>query len=825
MPFRAAVGLALVGLAVAPASGIEIAPTRVLVVGPMAAGGRTLLQGDPVQERIVAGAWRPPHEGETVEMDGGGQRTWRELEAGKDGLFQSRALAPGYACAAAQLAAPRVMLLEAAGHSMVYVNGTPHAGDPYEHGYVRLPVALTAGRNALLFSCGRGRLRVRLVDPPAPVLLDTGDLTLPDLIRGRTERLMGAVVVVNASTEPREGLVLAAGAPKSGLTRTRLPWMPPLSVRKVGFALRVSPPRGGGQALLALSLLDPRGRTLHAAQGALRVREPRQTWKRTFVSGIDGSVQYYAVNPACPPPGAPAGRPALVLSLHGASVEAIGNADAYAPKTWAHIVCPTNRRPYGFDWEDWGRADAMEVLEEARRTLRTDPARTYLTGHSMGGHGVWHIAATYPDRFAAIGPSAAWISFQSYAGGARLPHDDRSAAIFRRAGASSNTLALAPNYRWHGVYILHGGADDNVPVTEARAMAALLATNHHDWQYHEQPGAGHWWESSDEPGAECMDWPPMFDMFARHALPPDAAVRDVRFVTVNPGVSARCHWATVEEQQRPLQPSTIDLRRDPHRRRFTGTTTNVALLAIDAAGLPEPATVSFEIDGQELGPARTPAHGGVIRLRRAAGAWSIAGDPDPFRKGPRRSGPFKLAFDHRVLLVWGTVGSPEEAAWAEARARLDAETLWYRGNASVEAIPDTAFRPERERDRGVVLYGNADTNRAWSALLGQSPVQVRRGEVRVGGRVWKGSDLACLFLRPRPGSDVACVAAVAGSGPVGMRLTDRLPYLVPGVAVPDCLVVGPEILSRGDAGVRTVGLFGADWSVEGGEFAGAGQTR
>src|SRR5207249_1249684 len=82
-------------------------------------------------------------------------------------------------------------------------------------------------------------------------------------------------------------------------------------------------------------------------------------------------------------------------------VEAQGQADAYASKPWGHLVAPTNRRPFGFDWEDWGRLDALEVLDHAQQLLQTDPQRTYLTGHSMGGHGAWQVGATYPDRFAA----------------------------------------------------------------------------------------------------------------------------------------------------------------------------------------------------------------------------------------------------------------------------------------------------------------------------------------------------------------------------------------------------------------------------------------
>ena len=88
----------------------------------------------------------------------------------------------------------------------------------------------------------------------------------------------------------------------------------------------------------------------------------------------------------------------------------------------------------------------------------------------------------------------------------------------------------------------------------------------------------------------------------------------------------------------------------------------------------------------------------------------------------------------------------------------------------------------------------------------------------VGGRKEAGADLACLFLRPRPGSDRACVGVVGGTGLVGMRLTDRLPYFVSGVAYPDCIVLGPETLREGVAGVRVAGFFGLDWGVGSGEF-------
>src|SRR5205823_3481911 len=110
------------------------------------------------------------------------------------------------------------------------------------------------------------------------------------------------------------------------------------------------------------------------------------------------------------------------------------------------------------------------------------------------------------------------------------------------------------------------------------------------------------------------------------------------------------------------------------------------------------------------------------------------------------------------------------------------------------------------------------SNAVWKPLLAESPVQVGRGRIRVGDREEKGDDLACLFLRPRPGSERALVGVVAGSGVAGMRLTDRMPYFTSGVEYPDLFVAGPEVLSKELAGVRGTGFFGLDWGVATGEL-------
>jgi hypothetical protein len=138
-------------------------------------------------------------------------------------------------------------------------------------------------------------------------------------------------------------------------------------------------------------------------------------------------------------------------------------------------------------------------------------------------------------------------------------------------------------------------------------------------------------------------------------------------------------------------------------------------------------------------------------------------------------------------------------------------------------VPDTALldaaRKDEFRDRGVILFGHAESNAAWSLLVGESPVQVVRGKVLVEGREIAGDDLACLFVRPRPGSDSACIGVVGGTGMPGLKLTERLPYFVSGVAYPDFAVFSAKDLQQGGSGLKAAGYFGVDWTVKSGEFA------
>jgi hypothetical protein len=52
----------------------------------------------------------------------------------------------------------------------------------------------------------------------------------------------------------------------------------------------------------------------------------------------------------------------------------------------------------------WTGSYVMEVLNHVKKYLRVDNRRIYLTGLSLGGGGVWSVATSYPDTWAAILP-------------------------------------------------------------------------------------------------------------------------------------------------------------------------------------------------------------------------------------------------------------------------------------------------------------------------------------------------------------------------------------------------------------------------------------
>lgn len=782
-----------------------------LVIAPGRKAGRSPVWVDPVEHAWVTGTWKTPSEGDEVTRPDGKVATWTRADFDDKGNLNDPALRNGYALVTVESPTERVVMLEAAGHSTVRVNGQPRAGDPYNYGFVRLPILLQQGTNELLFRVGRGRLRVGFSEPPAQVFFLGADDTKPDLIDVHQSPGPVGVVVVNASPEWTTVSVrtqqVHVNAPEDFVARASFE-IAPLSVRKLPLELPQPVLVDGSEVQYEVTLEAQCPTVADARTISLRIKNETERQDRSFISTIDGSAQYYTVVP----PTEPIEHPALVLTLHGASVEARGQAAAYRPKDWAAIVAPTNRRPFGFDWEDWGRLDEMEVLGLATQDLKPDPSRIYLTGHSMGGHGTWNVGVLFPDRFAAIAPSAGWVSFWSYTGARNFDDDSSVESIMRRAVTPSDTLSMIENLKQDGVYILHGDADDNVPVAQARTMRAKLGEFHPDFAYHEQPGAGHWW------GNRCVDWGPIFSFFKWHTIP--ARATKFAFVTPDPGVSDRCYWVRVIQQVRSGVPSRVEASAGGEG--VTLKTENIKGIAIDLGVLTKgekptiagpsedaPATpVVVRIDGAVLEVPRTDASGTVHAARSDDGSWTLTAF-DPAQKNPARTGPFKNAYRNHMVFVVGN------DVWSLAKARFDAETFWYRGNGDVEIVRADGLTPDKIENRNVIAYGPAAFGTVQHLLdLRDIPVEIEPGGVRIGTQdIVVGEDLALLAVMPGATAETL-VAVVAGTGPAGERLCDQVPTFVSGIGYPDWTVLSSDMLSAGFGGVVGAGFFDEFWRYD-----------
>ena len=414
---------------------------------------------------------------------------------------------------------------------------------------------------------------------------------------------------------------------------------------RLRFELRGTAPSTGETAALELKLERKargngrsRGRRSTRRKVNLRVRQSGQTYTRTFRSSIDGSVQYYAVVPALP------ARPAAPADSFSPFTERESKASVRRSAIRASRVCTSSHRPIAVLMGLTGKTGAGSMRSRCSsllsRTFETDPQRTYLTGHSMGGHGTWHLGVTFPDRFAAIAPSAGWISMWSYAGARRATSASPIDELMARALGPSDTLALSRNLARLGVYILHGDADDNVPVGQARQMRQVLGEFHPDFAYHEQPGAGHWW------GNACVDWPPLIRIPRRiTGFPAPSEVRKIDFVTASPAVSSRAHWLSIESQLKALLPSKVHIELDPEHRSFEARPKtlhgwhSIWERALPDAKAAEPFVV--ELDGQTM----PPVSAGLDAIRRQsddlAGSHRrhVVGQPVATASVPKRPSP------------------------------------------------------------------------------------------------------------------------------------------------------------------------------------------
>ncbi|MGN6616810.1 MAG: alpha/beta hydrolase-fold protein [Ilyomonas sp.] len=804
--------------------------TKALMVSSNSRYGREAIYTDMLAWKMynndlstpkVNGAFGVNENGDTI--------VWKEINADSSGRFRTFSrrnfqstttnpfLRPGsvdrgadylYLTYKAAKEQPAVLYIE--GNSGVYFNGIPHMGDPYSSGYMFIPVLLKKGMNEMYV---RGANVVpKIILPQKPVFLTTADLTLPSIvINQQTGVLKGALTLVNTSSKAIENFQIRSSC-NGKESVSAIASIPAMTTRKVIFEFDASNVSATGKADVQLSLLN-QNKIIDTTTIQVDVVDASKQYSSTFISGIDSSLQYYAVTPQL---NGTKENAALFLSVHGAGVEAIGQARAYKSKDWGTLVAATNRRPRGFNWEDWGRLDALEVLEIAKQKFKPDPQHIYLTGHSMGGHGTWFLGATYPDKWAAIAPCSGYASLKDYGSAdGRIPDSSKQPVeqLLLRAGNQSDVPRLAYNYKPLGVYILHGDSDRVVPVRYARQMRTVLADFHPDFNYYEYPGGEHWF------GDQSVDWPHIFEYFKWHSILPDSDVNNIDFITSSPGISSTYRWATIVQQQHPLKYSRIILKRDRNLKTISGKTENILLLQLALREFEKNTDVSIQLDSLNTIHYTTTSGNDSIYLLKNNDAWSVTQKPDANEKNPNRYGTFKEAFNHNMIFVVGTNGSKEENETNLNKAIYDAESWYYRGNGAVDIITDEQYSPGKYKGRNVIIYGNADNNSAWNILLKDCPIQVAANKITVDSLQFNGDDLAAYFVWKQK-DPALLTGVVTATGAKGMKAAYANQYFAGGSGFPDFMIFSIDMLKDGSKAVKMAGFFDNQWKLSKEDFVG-----
>ncbi len=157
------------------------------------------------------------------------------------------------------------------------------------------------------------------------------------------------------------------------------------------------------------------------------------------------------------------------------------------PDRWPFVIVMP-QCPQSAHWTDPAMLElAMASLDRESAEFHGDPARTYLTGLSMGGYGAWELARLHPHRWAAIAIAASGV-FWSYE-----PERWQQASILPAEYARA--VGRTP------VWLFHGSLDTTVVPRQSELMYDAFKAAGGDIRLWIYQGLAHdcWTRAYDEP--------------------------------------------------------------------------------------------------------------------------------------------------------------------------------------------------------------------------------------------------------------------------------------------------------------------------------------
>ena len=667
------------------------------------------------------------------------------------------------------------------------LNGKVFQGEPYFGNFFKTAVKLRKGKNRILVKfAGKYRRKFRFqITPTSKKAVFLEDFTKPDLVPDlKQTEFPIAVPVLNIQEDWLRGAkIIVEQTPGKTLQEFDLDPIPPFGILKMPLLLKLEK---SPKEELNLKIRLVKDDVLDQTDFKLESKNLEQPHRVTFVSKIDHSVQYYSIR--YPKNYDPQKSYAAIFSLHGAGVEASLLASQYSSKDWAFVITPTNRRPYGFDWQDWGRLDFLEVYDLAVNALPIDQERVYLSGGSMGGQGTWHIGLHHPSLFAALAPQAGWSTLHVYQPFAMQPSRMFASPEIllsrERARHDANNLFFLENAEHLPVIITQGAKDKTVPPMHARLFQKHLEIRDYQVNYRELQDKAHWWDEprSEGGGSDAVDNNEIIEFLRKQKreIPNSFKIR-----LYDLSLNDRFYWIRVLSQEKSMSQTRIDAS------------------VKDGQVILETENVrSLEIDLESLKHDVDQIHWNGVKTLVSGNQKVVLGEhlESPLAQTIRKHGAFKSVFFSPFVLVIDD--DPETLDLA----RLISVGWWRRGNGYVRILRDSEVTREVIENFNLILLGSPSKNLLIKDLLPKTPAKLNAHGIELDGKNFKGK-LSLAMIYPNPLNPQKMVAFLTGNSKKMERLSLYALPLYSGSGIPHYMIFDLEVKQYGWGGVRAAGFF------------------
>ncbi len=539
-----------------------------------------------------------------------------------------------------------------------------------------------------------------------------------------------------------------------------------------------------------------------------------------FISSIDGSVQPYGLVIPVAPLDTTDKSFRLDVWLHGRGdtntevpflLDRLDKLGQYAPPG-VIVLHPFGRHCNAYKFA--GETDVFEATKHVESVLPIDDKRISIRGFSMGGAGVWHLAAHYPGRWFAANPGAGFVDTVRYQGWTeKWPYEPGDWG--RKLMAWYDLPPLVDNLSNTAVIAYSGEVDKQRASAEMMIAAAqaspVLKERGFEIKHVIGKDMGH---KIDAASATLID-ADLEQLAQQVGKQPRVKIHLVTQTLKYHQVD----WLSIQGMQEHWRSATVDAELVDNATAHISTD-NVTAFSLDFSKPNWPLKSGYlklVIDGQELdGPAVVHGKPSLTYWSKRDGQWTEADSaPRGICKRPGLQGPIDDAFTSSFLFVLpsrpcrhGDVQRfvDREVAFARQRWRLI-----MRGNDRV--VLDKDLTAEQIANCNLVCFGDFNSNRYLAGIASALPIQWTDEKITVGEKTFDPSTHALMLVYPNPQSPNRYVVVNSG---MTFRESSNSTNSRQIAMLPDWAVIDVRQPADGvfPGTVETAGFFDETWKVQ-----------